>query len=207
MKENEQNKEQTILEAAEAEFLEKGYDGAKMLSIARRAGVAHSMLHYLHYYYRSKENLFQAVMLRKTREIVPLFRGIFEQGLSFEETLNRLREARDRYLLSQVSQMPYFLLSEMLLKPENRAMVIGLLDRVESIQRVKKMLEAEIEAGRIRPIAFSDFLFMLLTFDTASLTSISACREKEELGLEIADKLMASYREHNLQLILEVLRP
>ena len=204
MKENEQNKEQTILEAAEAEFLEKGYDGAKMLSIARRAGVAHSMLHY---YYRSKENLFQAVMLRKTREIVPLFRGIFEQGLSFEETLNRLREARDRYLLSQVSQMPYFLLSEMLLKPENRAMVIGLLDRVESIQRVKKMLEAEIEASRIRPIAFSDFLFMLLTFDTASLTSISACREKEELGLEIADKLMASYREHNLQLILEVLRP
>lgn len=204
MKENEQNKEQTILEAAEAEFLEKGYDGAKMLSIARRAGVAHSMLHY---YYRSKENLFQAFMLRKTREIVPLFRGIFEQGLSFEETLNRLREARDRYLLSQVSQMPYFLLSEMLLKPENRAMVIGLLDRVESIQRVKKMLEAEIEASRIRPIAFSDFLFMLLTFDTASLTSISACREKEELGLEIADKLMASYREHNLQLILEVLRP
>ena len=204
MKTNEQNTEQVILEAAEAEFLEKGYDGAKMLSIARRAGVAHSMLHY---YYRSKENLFQAVMLRKTREIVPLFRGIFEQGLSFEETLNRLREARDRYLLSQVSQMPYFLLSEMLLKPENRAMVISLLDRVESIQRVKKMLEAEIEAGRIRPIAFSDFLFMLLTFDTASLTSISACREKEELGLEIADKLMASYREHNLQLILEVLRP
>ena len=103
MKTNEQNTEQVILEAAEAEFLEKGYDGAKMLSIARRAGVAHSMLHY---YYRSKENLFQAVMLRKTREIVPLFRGIFEQGLSFEETLNRLREARDRYLLSQVSQMP-----------------------------------------------------------------------------------------------------
>ena len=197
MKNNEQNTEQTILEAAEAEFLEKGYDGAKMLSIARRAGVAHSMLHY---YYRSKENLFQAVMLRKTREIVPMFRGIFEQGLSFEETLNRIREARDRYLLTQVSQMPYFLLSEMLLKPENRAMVIGLLERVEPIQRVKEMLEAEIEASRIRSIQFGDFLFMLLTFDTASLTSISACREKEELGLEIADKLMAS-------LILEALKP
>ena len=81
MKTNEQNTEQVIVEAAEAEFLEKGYDGAKMLSIARRAGVAHSMLHY---YYRSKENLFQAVMLRKTREIVPLFRGIFLQVLSFE---------------------------------------------------------------------------------------------------------------------------
>lgn len=204
MKTNEQNTEQVILEAAEAEFLEKGYDGAKMLSIARRAGVAHSMLHY---YYRSKENLFQAVMMRKTREIVPMFRGIFEQGLSFEETLNRLREARDHYLLTQVSQMPYFLLSEMLLKPENRAMVIGLLERVEPIQRVKEMLEAEIEAGRIRSIQFGDFLFMLLTFDTASLTAISACREKEGIETEVAERLIASYREHNMQLILEALKP
>ena len=32
MKTNEQNTEQVILEAAEAEFLEKGYDGAKMLA-------------------------------------------------------------------------------------------------------------------------------------------------------------------------------
>ena len=214
MKTNEQNTEQVILEAAEAEFLEKGYDGAKMLSIARRAGVAHSMLHY---YYRSKENLFQAVMMRKTREIVPMFRGIFEQGLSFEETLNRLREARDHYLLTQVSQMPYFLLSEMLLKPENRAMVIGLLERVEPIQRVKEMLEpiqrvkemleAEIEADRIRSIQFGDFLFMLLTFDTASLTAISACREKEGIETEVAERLIASYREHNMQLILEALKP
>ena len=156
MKENEQNKEQTILEAAEAEFLEKGYDGAKMLSIARRAGVAHSMLH---------------------------------------------------YLLTQVPQMPYFLLSEMLLKPENRAMVIGLLERVEPIQRVKEMLEAEIEAGRIRSIQFGDFLFMLLTFDTASLTAISACREKEGIETEVAERLIASYREHNMQLILEALKP
>ena len=175
-----------------------------MLAIARRAGVAHSMLHY---YYRSKEKLFQAVMLRKTREIVPLFRGIFEQGLPFEETLNRIREERDRYLLSQVPQMPYFLLSEMLLKPGNRAMVIGLLERIEAVQRVKEMLEAEVEAGRIRPIRFGDFLFMLLTLDTSSLTAISVCRGKEGIETEVAQRLMASYREHNMQLILEALKP
>lgn len=52
MKTNEQNTEQAILEAAEAEFLEKGYDGAKMLAIARRAGVACLMLHY---YYKVRK--------------------------------------------------------------------------------------------------------------------------------------------------------
>ena len=58
-------------------------------------------------------------------------------------------------------------------------MVIGLLERIEAVQRVKEMLEAEVEAGRIRPIRFGDFLFMLLTLDTSSLTAISVCRGKE----------------------------
>lgn len=35
-----------ILKAAEEEFMEKGYGNAKMMSIAARAGVSHSMLHY-----------------------------------------------------------------------------------------------------------------------------------------------------------------
>ena len=43
-----------ILKAAEEEFMEKGYGNAKMMSIAARAGVSHSMLHY---YYRSKGKL------------------------------------------------------------------------------------------------------------------------------------------------------
>ena len=204
MKNSEQNTEQIILEAAEAEFLEKGYNGAKMLSIARRAGVAHSMLHY---YYRSKENLFQAVVLRKTREIVPMFKGVFEEDLPFEETLNRMREARDRYIFSQSPQMPYFLLSEILLKPENRAMLLDLFDRIESLQPVREMLDKEVKAGRIRPISVGNFIFMLLTFDTASLTAISACREKEGIETEVAERLIASYREHNMQLILEALKP
>ena len=49
-----------ILKAAEEEFMEKGYGNAKMMSIAARAGVSHSMLHY---YYRSKGKLFQMIFL------------------------------------------------------------------------------------------------------------------------------------------------
>ena len=65
MKDREQNTEQIILEAAEAEFLEKGYSNAKMMAIAQRAGVAHSMLHY---YFRSKENL---LLFPEQGELVP----------------------------------------------------------------------------------------------------------------------------------------
>lgn len=56
--------EQLILEAAEAEFLEKGYGKARTTEIARRAGVNHSMLHY---YFRTKENLFEVMFQKKPK--------------------------------------------------------------------------------------------------------------------------------------------
>lgn len=41
-----ENTEQLILKAAEKEFLEKGFAGAKTVSIAKAAGVNHALLHY-----------------------------------------------------------------------------------------------------------------------------------------------------------------
>lgn len=49
------NSKQAILDAAEEEFLEMGFHGAKTSSIAKRAGVTHAMLHY---YFSTKENLY-----------------------------------------------------------------------------------------------------------------------------------------------------
>ena len=63
-----QNKEQLILEAAESEFAAKGYDGARTTSIAKAAGVTHAMLHY---YFRTKELLFERIIDKKISEITP----------------------------------------------------------------------------------------------------------------------------------------
>lgn len=57
-------KEQAILEAAEREFLDKGFAGARTTSIAKAAGVTHAMLHY---YFRTKEQLFERILDEKTR--------------------------------------------------------------------------------------------------------------------------------------------
>lgn len=50
--------EQKILVAARFEFAERGVEGARMQAIADRAGVNKALLHY---YFRSKEKLFQLV--------------------------------------------------------------------------------------------------------------------------------------------------
>ena len=59
-----------ILQAARAEFQEKGKTGARMQEIADRAEVNKALVHY---YFKNKENLFQEVFNQVTKEsLMPL---------------------------------------------------------------------------------------------------------------------------------------
>ena len=206
MKANEQNTEKTILEAAEAEFLEKGYANAKMLSIARRAGVAHSMLHY---YYRSKDILFLVIFMKKVQVMLPAYEELFNEDLSFEEVLRRLRDARDRFFWAQTPRMPYFILTEILASPKNRELFLTILEKAvpQQLARIKKLLEAEIAKGTVRPISFMDFMLLMITIDASSLSAIYICQDVHKLDERIIKQLKDTYREHNMQLILQALRP
>lgn len=50
---------EVILNAAKKEFAQRGYSGARMSSIAKRAGVNQALIHY---YFSSKEKLYQEVL-------------------------------------------------------------------------------------------------------------------------------------------------
>lgn len=60
------NTEKAILEAALVEFADKGLTGSRTTEIAQRAGVTHTMLHY---YFRTKELLFDNVVNMKITEL------------------------------------------------------------------------------------------------------------------------------------------
>ena len=48
---------------------------------------------------------------------------------------------------------------------------------------------------------------LLITFDASSLSAILLAKESGRLPEEVCDKLMETYREHNMQIILDALRP
>ena len=68
MSEKELNTEQTILEAAKKIFIRKGMDGARMQEIADEAGINKALLHY---YFRSKDKLFEAIFTEAILKLVP----------------------------------------------------------------------------------------------------------------------------------------
>ena len=106
-----QSKEQQILEAAEREFLEKGYDGARTTSIAKAAGVTHAMLHY---YFRTKEQLFERFIDKKMSEVVPLLTHLF--GNSDLPLVERIEETISVHFdfVATNPDLPRFLINEIL---------------------------------------------------------------------------------------------
>lgn len=106
-----QNKEILILEAAEREFVQKGYGGARTTSIAKAAGVTHAMLHY---YFRTKEQLFNRIIDKKMSEIVPLITHLFGNGsLPLEERIKEAISIHYDFIVAN-PELPRFLLNEVL---------------------------------------------------------------------------------------------
>ncbi len=74
---NPQQTQGTILDAAEVEFADRGFHGTRMVAIAKRAGVTHGLLHY---YFDSKERLYEEVVGRLFGRHQQLFEQIIAGG-------------------------------------------------------------------------------------------------------------------------------
>jgi TetR/AcrR family transcriptional regulator len=98
-----------ILEAAKQEFIEKGFDGARMQKIAERADINKALLHY---YFRSKENLFKGIFREAFGEFIPKIMATFQSDLTFEE---KLKGAISGYidLFIKNPHLPVFVINEM----------------------------------------------------------------------------------------------
>ena len=84
--------EQRIFDAALSVFAAKGRDGARMQEIADLAGINRALLHY---YFRSKQQLYEAVFAHLFQQYVESFQGRLKLGGSFAKTL---RSFIDNYI-------------------------------------------------------------------------------------------------------------
>ena len=79
-----ENTEALILKAARDVFIAKGLDGARMQEIANEAGINKALLHY---YFRSKENLFEAVFSDVASNLFPAMKQLLESELGLAEKI------------------------------------------------------------------------------------------------------------------------
>ena len=114
MTENDKQTEEKIFEAATDVFVEKGMDGARMQDIATHAGINKALLHY---YFRTKDQLFNVVFEMIARKIFKKFAPVFDETLTLEEKIRFFFSEHIAFLQAN-PRLPGFLLNEVNRNPD-----------------------------------------------------------------------------------------
>src|SRR5215471_5354090 len=182
--------ERRILDAAHAVFLRRGTAGARTQEIAREAGVNSALLHY---YFRSKARLAEAVFQRAAAELMPAVIRILASDAELEAKVEQVVDVELKQLL-RTPYLPGYVLSELTHHPERVRQLFSVatgLSPADVGARVFKVLGAQIrarvKAGRMHPIAPEQFainLLALCVFPFAARPMVMALLGLDDAGFQ-----------------------
>jgi len=202
--------EQRILDAAHAVFLRHGTAGARTQEIAREAGVNSALLHY---YFRTKARLAEAVFTRAATQLMPAVIGILGSDTTLEQKVEQVVEVELRQLL-KTPYLPGYILSELTHHPERVRQLFSSATGMAPTEvgtRVFKVLRKQIDervrAGRMHPIGPDQFainLLALCVFPFAARPMVMALVGLDQGGFE---QFINRRRKELAPFFLRALRP
>ena len=182
--------EQRILDAAHAVFLRRGTAGARTQEIAKEAGVNSALLHY---YFRTKDRLAEAVFRRAASQLMPAVIRILGSEAELEQKVEQVIDVELRQLL-ETPYLPGYILSELTHHPERVRQLFSAATGMQPADmgtRVFKVLKAQIDARvkakRMHPIAAEQFainLLALCVFPFAARPMVMALLGLDQAGFE-----------------------
>lgn len=157
--------EEKIFEAAFKVFQNKGFTGARMQEIADEAEINKAMLHY---FFRSKEKLFEAVFMNAFGKLAPQINEIFNSEEALFEKIKKFTHSYISFVI-EYPFLPQFIIQEMNNNPEFVSKFLKDEKRPDP-SKLLKQIENETELGIIKPIPPKQLLL-----DIFSISSLSFC--------------------------------
>jgi len=151
--------EEKILTAAREVFFQKGFSGARMQDIADEAGINKALLHY---YFRSKEKLFETIFREAFEKLIPQIVIAFSSELLF---FDKIRAFCQAYVTMAVDNpfIPIFILNEMHTNPEGFQKTFGDIPRKVPHTLLKTVIKKAVDDGLIKPIDPSQLIMNMLS--------------------------------------------
>lgn len=188
---NHPSTEKEILEAAKRVFQVKGMYGARMQEIADEAGINKAMLHY---YFRSKDKLFDAVFQDAAKNFFSKIRELFSVEKPLLEKIEYFVENYVDLLLHN-SFIPAFIITEVHQNPDrikNVFLESGVSVEMQFINDIKsaislgiihpidpKQLIINIIALCVFPVAAKPIIKTMLSFNDEDYLQFVKTRKKE----------------------------
>ncbi len=171
MKENTTSTESNILAAAEKLFLERGFKSTSTTDIAMEAGCNQALVHY---YFRTKENLFNKIFYAKFETVMRFIDSSMRDDSDIFQNIRNITEAYFKFL-SANPNMPYFIFNELIRDPDRRETVrnnlISCQSNLQVLTRFKSMVDNAVKDGQIRDIDPFDLIFDAISLVVFSFIS------------------------------------
>jgi len=150
--------EERILAAARKVFISRGMAGARMQDIADEAGINKALLHY---YFRSKEKLFETIFKELSLQFLPRINALFESDLSLFQKI-------EIFCAEYISKMlenpfiPLFIVNEINKQPDVflKKMWAG---KKPIVGKLIQQIDEEVKKGNIRKIHPAQLLLNMVS--------------------------------------------
>jgi AcrR family transcriptional regulator len=193
--------EKSILEAAERLFLEKGFALTTTTMIAKEVGCNQSLVHY---YYRSKENLFELVFQKALNTFIAGFTDIGDKNLTFEERLKHCVYTQFEMMRAN-PEIVFFLINEITTNPKRLLVIKEQFKTLSSdiLQLIGRKLQIEIKTGNIQPISPIDFMLNIFSLNTSVFLFYYIAKKISLFADEELRTMIEKRKEDNYKLILK----
>jgi TetR/AcrR family transcriptional regulator len=192
-----------ILAAAEKVFHANGFKGTRTTLIAEEAGISRTMLHY---YFSTKEELFQAVMRQTLSAVFLHMNGLMTQSMGLSELLTHLIDTIAD-LLEAKPGLPSFVVNIL-----NESPALASLMASTTQDSLPGQLESLLAEGKGNGTVAAHVSGENLMMDIYALCSVpylatAYVKAKENRSDEQMKLFIRQRREHNKALILKALEP
>lgn len=197
------NTSEKILRAAEDEFLEKGFNGARMMSIAERAGVSHSMLHY---YFRSKDDMFNMVFNEKAELVSNILDGI---DVTDADIFGSMRQfiTKQFDLMRENHRFGEFVIRDVLPNPDNIRKVVTLARNKfeEKVTYIAGLYESARKEHLVKDVDFVDLVINVTALNMVSF--FASCVFKTAAPDFDVEAFLEARKQSNIDFIINALKP
>ena len=205
--ETNETMETRIREVAQELFFKQGYAATSTTQIAKEVGCTQALVHY---YYRTKENLFRQIFLEQVEAALNVIGRSLANEQSFEDFL---KSAISMYFdaLQKNPRLPYFVLEELANNPERRKYLREHFVKKPSYVMLYMQLEARVKAeqqsGRLAKVEPFDIMTSVASLTVFTFISLPVYQDLLSRTDEQVKEFVAHRKEEITRLILQGLRP
>jgi len=151
--------QEKILNSARVVFMTKGMDGARMQEIADHAGINKALLHY---YFRDKETLFNAVFSQTIMKLIPALTEVLSSDKPLLEKIPDFFSVHMKFI-QENPMVPQFVISEISRNPGMVMTGFMAIKHGGVFEKFNQAVQESVDRGEIKPVDPTQLILNLVS--------------------------------------------